>query len=254
MEEPIIRNKTFLFPEMDFWQPLIIGLLGSFHCMGMCGPIALSLPVKEHSWQTRVISGVLYNSGRIFTYVVLGLIFGLLGLGIHIWGIQQWVSIGAGSLMIISVGFPVLFHGARLTGPLDQVVNGFRRLFGRFFGFRSYLSVWMIGLLNGFLPCGLVYIALAGALVSVSPLTGALYMVVFGLGTLPALLAVSLLGNAIGMAFRRKIQKLIPFLILLIGILFVLRGMNLGIAYISPKMEPYQKQKTEQLQKPKCCH
>ncbi|MEI6684392.1 MAG: sulfite exporter TauE/SafE family protein [Bacteroidota bacterium] len=239
---------------MEFWQPLIIGLLGSFHCMGMCGPIALSLPLKEHSWQTRVISGVLYNSGRIFTYVVLGLIFGMLGLGIHVWGIQQWVSIGAGTLMIVSVGFPLLFRGARLTGSLDKLFNGFRRLFGGFFGLRTYLSVWMIGLLNGFLPCGLVYIALAGALVSVSPLTGAMYMVAFGLGTLPALLAVSLLGNAIGMAFRRKIQKLVPFLVLLIGILFVLRGMNLGIPYVSPKMENQPKQKSEQLQKPKCCH
>jgi sulfite exporter TauE/SafE len=238
---------------MDFWPPLIIGLFGSFHCMGMCGPIAISLPLNEHSWVTRITSGVLYNLGRVLTYMFLGLVFGLLGLGIHMWGFQQWASIGVGTVMILSVAFPVLFHGSRLTGGIDRLFSGFKKFFGRFFGFRTYLSTLVIGLLNGFLPCGLVYIALAGALVSTSPLDGAIYMMIFGLGTIPALLALSLLGNIFSMAFRQGVQKLIPFLIILIGILFVLRGMNLGIPYISPKMEQHQKQKTEQLQKPKCC-
>ncbi len=239
---------------MDFWQPLIIGLLGSFHCMGMCGPIALSLPLKEKSWHTRVISGVLYNLGRVTTYIFLGLIFGSLGLGIHVWGIQQWVSIGVGAIMILSVAFPILFHGSNLTSGLDTLFAGFKKYFGRFFGFRTYMSTWVIGLLNGLLPCGLVYIALAGALVSSSPADGALYMMIFGLGTIPALLSLSLLGNLFSMAFRRRMQMLIPFLIILIGVLFVLRGMNLGIPYISPKMEQPQKHQTEQFQKPKCCH
>ncbi len=238
---------------MEFWQPLIIGLFGSFHCMGMCGPIALSLPLKEHSLSTKVVSAILYNSGRVITYVFLGLVFGLLGLGIHVWGVQQWVSIGVGTLMILSVAFPVIFHGSRLTGRLDKFFSGFKIFFGRFFGFRTYLSVWIIGLLNGFLPCGLVYIALAGALVSTSPLNGALYMLIFGIGTIPALLVLSLLGNFVSMTFRRALQKMIPFLIILIGILFVLRGMNLGIPFISPKMEKHRTQ-TEEFQKPKCCH
>lgn len=238
---------------MDFWQPLVIGLLGSFHCMGMCGPIAISLPLKENSWHTRIISGILYNLGRVTTYIFLGLIFGLMGLGIHIWGVQQWVSIGVGAIMILSVAFPILFHGSKLTGGLDTLFSGFKRYFGRFFGFRTYVSTWVIGLMNGLLPCGLVYIALAGALVSTTPLNGAMYMMIFGLGTVPALLALSLLGNVISMTFRRGMQKLLPFMIILIGVLFVLRGMNLGIPYISPKMEQQQKHKTEQLQKPKCC-
>jgi sulfite exporter TauE/SafE len=238
---------------MDFIQPLILGLLGSFHCMGMCGPIAVSLPLKENSWETRIVSGILYNLGRVITYVLLGLIFGSLGLGIHIWGIQQWVSIGAGTVMILGVAFPVLFHGQRITGGLDRMFSGFRMHFSRFFGLRTYVSTWIIGLLNGFLPCGLVYIALAGALVSTSPFNGALYMMAFGLGTIPALLSLAFLGNFVSMAFRRKMQVMIPYLVILIGILFVLRGMNLGIPYVSPKMEP-QKAGTEQLQKPECCH
>jgi len=243
----------FSYPEMDILQPLIIGLLGSFHCMGMCGPIALSLPLNQKSGTTRILSGMIYNLGRILTYIILGLIFGLLGLGIHLWGFQQWVSICAGGIMILSVGFPVIFHGRKITGLFDNLFSGLKMLFARFFGVRSYLATLGIGLLNGLLPCGLVYVALAGALVSNSPARGGIYMMLFGLGTIPALLAISLLGNVISLAFRRSVQKAIPFLVILIGILFVLRGMNMGIPYISPKMEKHQ-HKTEELQKPKCCH
>ena len=242
-----------LFPDMDFLQPLIIGLLGSFHCMGMCGPLAVAVPLKENSWMTRIISGVLYNLGRVSTYMFLGLIFGLLGLGIHLWGAQQWVSIGIGAIMVMSVAFPTLFHGTTFAGRLHNLYTGFRKTFGRLFGFRTYFSVWIIGMFNGFLPCGLVYIALAGALVSTSPVHGAWYMMFFGIGTVPALFTVSVLGNVIGMTFRRKAKHLIPYMVLLIGILFILRGMNLGIPYVSPKMEKHAHHKTEELQKPKCC-
>ena len=176
---------------MDFLQPLVIGLLGSFHCLGMCGPIAVSLPLKENSWGTRINSSLLYNFGRILTYILLGLIFGLMGLGISIWGIQQWVSIGVGIIMIMSIAFPVIFHGANVIRGIDTLFSGFKKFFRRFFGFRTYSSVLVIGLLNGFLPCGLVYIALAGALISTSPMNGALYMLAFGLGTVPALLIFS---------------------------------------------------------------
>lgn len=239
---------------MDFISPLVIGLLGSLHCLGMCGPIAVALPLRESSWATRVVSGLLYNAGRTVTYGIMGLLFGLLGLGLHIWGIQQWVSLGMGTLMILSVAFPVLFSENRFSGWYDRFFGKIKGLFGRFFGQRTYYSVSMIGLLNGLLPCGLVYIALAGALMTKTPVEGAFYMILFGLGTIPALLALSLLGNAFGSILRKRMQGVIPFLILLIGVLFVLRGMNLGIPFISPKMEPPAKQKTEEFQKPKCCH
>jgi sulfite exporter TauE/SafE len=239
---------------MDLWQPFIIGIFGSFHCMGMCGPIAVSLPLNQYSRRTKFISSGVYNFGRVTSYIVLGLIFGILGFGIHIWGWQQWVSIGAGTVMILSVGFPVIFHGSKLIGWLDRIFAGFKRYFGKFFGFRTYFSTWVIGVLNGFLPCGLVYIALAGALLTPTPLDGALYMLMFGVGTIPALMSLSLLGNVISLAFRRRVQKIIPFIIIGIGILFVLRGMNLGIPYLSPKMDQHQNHKTEQLQKPECCH
>lgn len=239
---------------MEIIQPLIIGLLGGFHCMGMCGPIAVSMPLKEHSWGTRLTSAVLYNSGRVVTYAFLGFIFGLLGFGLHMWGIQQWVSIAMGTLMILTVAIPVLFRGKGLNRFMDRIFSGFSLFFGRYLGRKTYSSVGIVGLLTGFLPCGLVYIALAGALVTETPLAGAFYMTLFGLGTMPALMLLMVAGNLVGSALRRKVQSLIPFLVLLVGILFLLRGMNLGIPYLSPKMDIPRKVQTEQFQKPECCH
>lgn len=239
---------------MDYLQPLIIGLVGSFHCIGMCGPLALSLPLKEQSLTTRITSAMLYNSGRIFTYGFLGLLLGFLGFGFSMWGIQQWISIAMGALMIFSVGFPLMFKQTTfITGLFDRLYKALTTAFGRFFGVRTYGSVLIIGLLNGFLPCGLVYIALAGALLVSTPVNGAIYMIIFGLGTLPALLATSVAGTFLKATFRTSVRKLMPYIVLTIGILFVLRGMNLGIPYLSPKMEPVV-QKTEQFQKPACCH
>jgi sulfite exporter TauE/SafE len=177
-----------------------------------------------------------------------------MGLGLHIWGIQQWVSLLVGTVMIFSVGFPVIFKPRRTVPWYDRLLSQIRKMFSKYFGVRTYLSAWMIGLLNGLLPCGLVYIALAGALLTSTPVNGAIYMVIFGLGTIPALLGLSLLGNVFGNALRSRIQGVIPFLVLFIGVLFVLRGMNLGIPYVSPKMDPVVKQKTEEFQKPECCH
>jgi sulfite exporter TauE/SafE len=240
---------------MDYIQPLVIGLLGSFHCIGMCGPIAIALPLRQDSWTTRIVSGLLYNLGRTVTYMFMGLIFGLLGMGIYIWGFQQWASIGVGLIMILSVAFPVLFHGSGVTRWLDGGLAGFRRYFGRLFGLRTYASTLVLGLLNGFLPCGLVYIALAGALVSTTPVYGMLHMMLFGLGTIPALLSLSLLGNVFSQRLRSRINRMLPYFIILIGIVFVLRGMNLGIPYISPKLTPPPShQAAPTPQKPECCH
>jgi uncharacterized protein len=240
---------------MDYIQPLIIGLVGSFHCMGMCGPIALSLPLKENSLNTRILSSLLYNAGRVFTYFILGLLFGLAGSGLSVWGIQQWLSIAVGTMMIFSVAMPVLFHSWNISKHFDMFFDGFRKAFRRFFGFRTYQSILLIGLMNGLLPCGLVYIALAGALISDQPLDGAFYMLAFGLGTIPALFIIPLIGNAFTKAFRNFGRKVLPYFIILLGILFILRGMNLGIPYLSPKMDPAGKgHKTEKVQKPECCH
>lgn len=231
---------------MEYLQALIIGLVGSFHCIGMCGPMALALPLKQDSWSTRVFSAIIYNSGRIITYTFLGAIFGFLGFGLAFWGLQRWVSIAMGGIMILSVIFPPLFRKIRLGESVDSWLSGLKASLGRLFAIRTNFSVFLIGLLNGFLPCGLVYLALAGAIVSTGPMAGASYMLLFGLGTMPVMMLIPLAGNFASLSFRSAMRKIIPVVIVLVGTLFILRGLNLGIPYLSPQVEQSQSI-------PKCC-
>ncbi len=109
------------------------------------------------------------------------------------------------------------------------------------FAIRSFQSLFFIGMLNGLLPCGLVYMAIAGAIGTGGVAEGSLYMILFGLGTIPMLLSISLAGNIMSIAVRKRINKLIPVLVVIVGVLFILRGLSLGIPYLSPP-----KQKIEQ--------
>jgi len=234
-------------PEF-YLSALIIGLLGSFHCIGMCGPIALALPLKNISWGSRISSTLIYNIGRTITYAILGIIFGLIGKGIALGGLQQWVSIALGIIMILSVLFPFIFRNVNLEKATYSMVSKAKGVFRKMFSLRTYHSLFIIGILNGFLPCGLVYMALAGAIVSGEVKSGAIFMAVFGLGTIPVMMALSLVGNVVSIRFRNKIKKVLPIFIVIIGILFILRGLNLGIKYISPKLSEKEPAKMG------CCH
>lgn len=223
---------------MDLITPLTIGLIGSFHCIGMCGPIVVALPLKKRSLGSKITGAILYNSGRVVTYSALGVLFGLLGRGIHLAGFQQWTSILLGTAMIISVLFPFFSRekitiGNIFSGLAARLIIRLRKLFTD----RSYFSLLMIGLLNGLLPCGLVYVAIAGAINSGNVGSGALFMMLFGIGTIPLLLIATLASDAIGQRIRSKMQKVVPYFVFTLGVLFILRGMSLGIPYISPTSE-----------------
>ena len=221
---------------------LILGLMGSFHCAGMCGPIAIALPLHGNTVPQKIFGGALYNVGRTITYGVMGAIFGLLGQGISMIGFQQKVSVIMGAVMIISVLFPVLFRNQyRIDKSWFSLVGKLKKSIGQMFSVRSFSSMFFIGLLNGLLPCGLVYIAIAGAIGTGDVAQGTLYMILFGLGTIPMMLAISLAGNMMGLALRNRINKLIPVLVVVVGLLFILRGLDLGIPYLSP-----EKQRIEQ--------
>ncbi len=230
---------------LPFYTALMIGLVGSLHCIGMCGPIAISLPLGRKGWWHRTLGGLTYNFGRILTYGLLGAVFGLLGRGIEMAGLQQWASILIGVAMILSVLFPALFKGKVkleqfLFGYAGKMIGKFRKLFA----IQSFPSLFLIGLLNGLLPCGLVYVAVAGALNTNSVAGGIGFMIVFGLGTLPVMLAIPLLGNLFGAGFRKKYRYLLSVLVVALGILFVLRGLSLGIPYVSPPkkmLKPHEK-------------
>ncbi|MBW7847916.1 MAG: sulfite exporter TauE/SafE family protein [Bacteroidales bacterium] len=223
---------------MTFYSGLLIGLVGSLHCIGMCGPIAIALPLGRSSMLRRISGGLAFNLGRTFTYAMMGALFGLLGEGIRLAGFQQWVSVITGVLMILSVLFPAIFRGKWNIGRLaatytGKLVSRFRLLFGK----NSYSNLFLIGLLNGLLPCGLVYVALAGAIQTNQSLMGALFMMMFGLGTLPVMLSVSLIGNIFSSRLRLKLVRIIPVFVVVLGIIFILRGLSLGIPFISPMTE-----------------
>jgi len=221
---------------IDLYTAFTIGLIGGFHCIGMCGPIAVALPLGNRPFWGKAGGALLYNIGRSITYGMLGALFGLLGKGIQLAGFQQWASIIIGIVMIMSVVFPFLFRDQfrfdkMMTGYAGGIIRRFKGLFGK----QSYHNLFFIGLLNGLLPCGLVYVAVAGAINTNDAVMGVLYMVVFGLGTIPIMISVSLAGNLISQSIRKKVNKLIPTMIILLGVLFILRGLALGIPYISPK-------------------
>ena len=214
----------------------LLGIVGSFHCIGMCGPIALNLPLRGNSFAERLLSGILYNLGRTLMYGIMGAVFGFIGQGFLLLGIQRWVSIGMGVLLIISVLSPFIFRRIQFK-QFDlftaYVRSGIQKLFNK----RSYKVLFMIGMLNSLLPCGMVYMAIMGAIATGNIYYGCLYLILFGLGTLPMMLTISLIGNALTIKVRNILNKLIPIVVVLIGVLFILRGLCLDIPYLSPSKE-----------------
>lgn len=221
------------------WAGFLFGLLGSFHCVGMCGAIALALPGAGGtgaSW--RYVGGrLLYNLGRTTTYASLGAGAGLLGQGLRLAGVQQSLSVASGVLILLLVAVPER-HTARLAGalgfsrPLAWVKNTLARLFQQ----SSLSALYTTGLLNGLLPCGLVYLALAGALSAPGVAGAAAYMACFGLGTLPLMLGLSLSGQLVPLLWRTRMRQAVPYAASVLALLFIVRGLGLGIPYLSPQL------------------
>lgn len=214
---------------------LILGLFGSLHCVGMCGPIAFMLPVNRRNKRIQLLQVASYHIGRLIAYATLGMLFGLLGKSFYFFGFQQQLSIIVGVLMILSILIPRTFKRFSIAKPILTLTQRVQSRLGQELKKKRNNTFLTIGFLNGFLPCGLVYMAVFGALTTTTVFEGVLYMVLFGLGTVPLMTAVVYTANFTSKINRRKIQKLIPAVVVFIGVLFMLRGMGLGIPYISPK-------------------
>ncbi|NRR90466.1 sulfite exporter TauE/SafE family protein [Winogradskyella undariae] len=213
----------------------VFGLLGSLHCVGMCGPIAFMLPVDRSNSFKKVSQIAIYHFGRLLAYSIIGLIFGIVGKSFYIFGIQQQLSIIIGALMIIVVLLPHHIIGKyNLSKPLYKVISKVKSSLGKALKKKTADTFLTIGFLNGFLPCGLVYMAVFGAIASGSLLQGSLYMLLFGLGTIPLMTMAIYLGKFLNSTIKQRIQKAIPVFVIIIGVLFILRGLGLGIPYISP--------------------
>jgi len=209
-----------------------IGLFGSLHCVGMCGPLALAIPSYNNKWWIIISEKLLYNFGRIITYSILGLLIGTIGKQLWIYGLQQSVSLLSG-ILIIMAGLSRIFKiYLPRTGTLSKPVTLFNKLLG--YALKHRAGHLLIGMLNGLLPCGFVYLALVGAVNTSSPLSASQYMAWFGIGTLPLMLLATIGSGFAGYSVRRRINKAIPYVMICLGCWFILRGLNLNIPYLSP--------------------
>lgn len=213
----------------------VLGLLGSFHCVGMCGPIAFMLPVDRTNAYKKLSQITIYHFGRLLAYSIVGLVFGLIGKSFYLFGFQQQLSIAIGILMIAFVIIPQhTLSKYNISKPIYKLISKVKSALGSALKKKTADTFLTIGFLNGFLPCGLVYMAVFAAIASGNALSGSLYMTIFGLGTIPLMTTVIYFSHFLKGSMRQKIQKAIPVFVVLIGVLFILRGLGLGIPYISP--------------------
>lgn len=214
-----------------------IGLIGSFHCVGMCGPLALSLPVHQLSVYHKTLAISLYNVGRALSYAAMGVIFGLLGQGFSLFKIQQWLSVIAGILILAILlnnqfGNPQINVLSRFTQTIKVKLGQYLR------SEKTLFSYFTIGAVNGFLPCGLVYVAIAAALAAGTLVKSSLLMFAFGIGTFPLMALTMVFGKFISAGLRMKLSKMVPRFTMAIAVLLILRGLNLGIPLVSPAYHP----------------
>lgn len=214
----------------------LLGVLGSAHCIGMCGPLALAVPSPRHSFGARVGSALAMNTGRIITYALIGAGFGLFGRGLQLAGLQQVVSISLGVVIILGLLLPRVFRSIEVGRVAGSFVMRAQGLMAKQLKRTSPEGLFFTGMLNGLLPCGMVYLAAAGAIAQNGWMQGALFMMLFGLGTWPALVGLKVSGSYAGPRLRNALRKAAPFAYAVMGLLFILRGMDLGIPFISPDL------------------
>lgn len=208
----------------------LLGIGGSMHCLGMCGPLVMAVPFQGGT-QKRSAT-LIYYLAKCLAYGSMGSFMGLLGKGISLFNWQQGLSIIAGIIILVMAFVPALLK--RIKGNyLFQ--NEFNAIFSRLYKEPRTRYYFALGFLNGFLPCGLTLTALAASSVTTNPLTGFLFMFCFGLGTTPALAALTLFKTRVGLRFLPRFKKASFLISVSLGILLILRGMNLGIPYLSPE-------------------
>ncbi len=216
---------------MSFFAPILLGLAASLHCVGMCGPLMLALPLDAAGKRHVLGQTLIYHSGRVLTYAALGVLFGLLGNGFVLAGMQKGLSIGAGIFMLLMAftawRFEQLVTNLPGFGAFTQKV---KYSIGNLLRHNAAGATFGVGLLNGLLPCGMVYAALAGAISTTNGVEGGLFMALFGLGTLPLMLGITMLGRSFSSAVRQKIRVAQPILLTLAGLLLLQRGFHLDLS------------------------
>ncbi|HLU86431.1 MAG TPA: sulfite exporter TauE/SafE family protein [Taishania sp.] len=233
----------------------IIGLSASLHCLGMCGPIAMAIPLDRSSNWKQFLGALQYNFGRIFSYTFLGFLFGTIGMSFRAFQWMQSLSLLVGLIMIL-IAWNQFFRFKEIR--LFQLISSkISTSIGKLFRSKNTFRLPLLGLLNGFLPCGMVFMGLTNSMLQGTAIDGAKAMFFYGLGTLPMMLLVVFFAGKLLGSWRAKFRTVIPVLMTAIGLLMILRGLNLGIPYISPKVELTSTQHEQLIQKDEvsmtCC-
>jgi sulfite exporter TauE/SafE len=216
---------------MNIGIAFILGFLGSLHCAGMCGPLAAAVPATGRTPAGFIAGRLAYNFGRIVTYCMIGLLVGLIGRSLVLAGVQRWLSIALGIVLLAGV---LTSRKLALSLPVVRLVGLLKTLMAKNLQRRSITSMISLGLLNGLLPCGLVYVAAGAATMTGGMVNGMLFMLLFGLGTVPMMFLIGLSQKLFPIAWRLKLLKAVPYSVFVLGVLLILRGMSLGIPYVSP--------------------
>ncbi|MBE9584066.1 sulfite exporter TauE/SafE family protein [Mucilaginibacter sp. JRF] len=218
---------------MSDWQvAFFIGLFGSVHCIGMCGPLMLAVPFNGRSAWLLAFDKLLYQLGRTLSYVILGLIIGLIGKQIWLANIQNGLSIVSGALIILAALSRLFKHSFKSPGIAIKLTRPFNTML--VWALKKRAGHLLTGMLNGLLPCGFVYLALVGAVNTGSVLASAGFMFWFGMGTLPLMFAAAFSSGFFTVSLRRKLNTIVPYFMLCLGLWFVLRGLELNVPYLSP--------------------
>jgi uncharacterized protein len=216
----------------------ITGLVGSLHCLGMCGPIALSLPGTAQQGWRYLLGRLLYNFGRIATYSALGGIVAMMGVAAGMFDVQRWFSLALGAVMLVLALYHFGVFGRNKLAQDNFLTRSWRRGMGRVMRIQGPAGMLALGLMNGILPCGLVYAGLFLAAQSTYACEGMAKMALFGLGTLPLMLSLSWSSKWLGAWLRQRSRIIMPTMMTFLGLMFLVRGMALGIPYLSPRMDP----------------
>ncbi len=211
---------------------LILGLGASLHCLGMCGPLVMAVPMKSNNVYDRVWGITQYHIGKTTTYALLGLLVGIVGISIKTFQWMQMLSVICGVLIVLFAWakFVKISFGKSFVQKFTQFSG---RMLNKLFKSNLPFKPLFFGSINGLLPCGLVYIALINSILAGSPFQSMLAMVFFGLGTVPILT----FARVISQRLKWKTNRWTPVLVTVVGVMIIVRGLNLGIPYISPKID-----------------
>lgn len=209
----------------------LLGIGGSFHCLGMCTPLVMAVTGigRGNVFRNKII----YNAGRIFTYAVLGGLAGWLGNALNWTAYQDSISVLSGIMLILfAVAGGRQFNILLVTPLLQRLALGLKKQFSRFLMVPGNVAMFSTGVINGLLPCGLTYLALTSCIAVSNPAEGIIYMTVFGAGTLGVMLGFSVFTDKIIHAGKFNLQKVTTVSVLLAGILLILRALFIHTAHM----------------------